>query len=222
MKHVPQDKYNVAWFTLAECVSRGEKVRALGVYRLLSHSIDDIAFRRQLEADILLSFQDINDAIVKYKEAAFLYQKNGKYLEAVAVYEHLRQLEPDKFDYLNTMVELYTHLGINSKVVFNLKQLFEVQLHRHDFVASEDTLKLLDSLLDKAQTASSHQQITYALMADELHDKEKVLQHIKTAVLGFLQGDDNRALQKFLSTLEALNQDYANEAYRFAQDDKKV
>ena len=78
MKHVPQDKYNVAWFTLAECVARGEKVRALGVYRLLAYSIDDSAFRRQLEGDILLAFQDKDDAIVKYKEAAFLYQKAGK------------------------------------------------------------------------------------------------------------------------------------------------
>lgn len=220
MKHVPQDKYNVAWFTLAECVSRGEKVRALGVYRLLSHSIEDIAFRRQLEGDILMAFQDKDDAVVKYKDAASLYQKNGKYLEAVAIYEHLRQLEPEKFEYLIMLVELYTQLNITSKVVINLKQLFEVQLHRHDFEAAENTLNLLDNLLDKAQTASSHQQIAYALMADELHDKDQVLQHIKIAVTGFLQGDDNRELQKFMATLEALNPDYAKQAYNFTQVDK--
>ena len=221
MKHVPQDKYNVAWFTLAECVSRGEKVRALGVYRLLAHSIEDTAFRRQLEGDILLAFQDKDEAIGKYKDAACLYQKSGKYLEAVAVYEHLRDLEPEKFDYLNTLIELYTQLRINSKVIANLKLLFEVQLHKHEFVEAQHTIDLLDSLLDMAQTAFQHQQITFALMTDELHDQEQVLKHIQAAVAGFLQGDDNRALQKFLSTLEALNPSYAIEAYRCAQEDQK-
>lgn len=218
MKHVPQDKYNVAWFTLAECVSRGEKVRALGVYRLLAHSIEDIAFRRQLEADILLSFQDKNEAVTKYKEAANLYKKSGKHLEAVAVYEHLRQLEPNNTEYFNPLIELYTLLRITTKVTVNLKQLFEVQLHGHDFGAAENTLTLLDNVQNSAQNASCHQQITFALMADELHDKKQVLGHIKKAVQGFLQGDDNRALQKFLSTLEAMNQDYAKEAYTYTQE----
>jgi tetratricopeptide (TPR) repeat protein len=219
MKHVPQDKYNVAWFTLAECVSRGEKVRALGVYRLLSHSIEDIAFRRQLEADILLSFQDNDEAVAKYKEAANLYKKSGKYLEAVAVYEHLKQLGPNNTEYLNPLIELYTLLHITTKVVVYLKQLFEAQLHGHDFGAAEDTLISLDNVQDSAQNASCHQQITFALIADELHDKKQVLSHIKRAVQGFLRGDDNRALQKFLSTLEAMDQDYAKEAYRYAQED---
>ena len=221
MKHVPQDKYNIAWFTLAECVSRGEKVRALGVYRLLSHSIEDIALRRQLEGDILLSFQDKNEAIIKYKEAAFLYQKGGKNLEAVAVYEHIRQLEPAKFDSIKTLIDLYKLLHISPKIAFNLKQLFEDQLHHHDFTGAEDTLNQLDELLDKAYTASCHERMTYALMTDELHDAKQALCHIKAAILGFLSGDDNRALQKFLSTLEALKAEYAQQAYDFVQADKK-
>ncbi len=221
MKHVPQDKYNVAWFTLAECIARGEKVRALGVYRLLSHSIDDMAFRRQLEADILLAFQDKDDAIVKYKEAAFLYKKNGKYLEAVAVYEHLRDLDPEKIEYISSLIELYTQLRINSKVTTNLKLLFEVQLHKLDFEMAEQTLSELDSCASQSQTAHQHQQISFALMHDHYHNQDQVLKHIKAAVCGFLQGDDNRALQKFLSSLEALNPSYAIDACKYAQEESK-
>lgn len=221
MKHVPQDKYNVAWFTLAECIARGEKVRALGVYRLLAHSIDDIAFRRQLEGDILLAFQDKNEAVAQYKEAAFLYQKAGKYLEAVAVFEHLRDLEPENFEYFNIVIDLYGQLRISSKVVVNLKQLFEMQLYRHDFNSAEKTLDMLTNFCNETQLACAHQQIALALMRDEKHDQDQVLRHIKTAIEGFLHGDDSRALQKFLSTLEALNPSYAIEAYRFAQDDQK-
>ena len=58
MKQIPSDKYNVAWFTLAECVSRGEKVRAMSLYRLLVHSIKDGAFACQLKGDLLLAFRD--------------------------------------------------------------------------------------------------------------------------------------------------------------------
>lgn len=219
MKHVPQDKYNVAWFTLAECVARGEKVRALGVYRLLAHSIDDAAFSRQLEGDILLAFQDKEEAINKYKDAAFLYQKNGKLLEAIAVYEHLRDLEPEKLDHIKMVVELYQKNNMNAKTAQNFKLLFEGLLRKNDIDGSLQALESLDLLLSPSQTAFEHQQIAFAIMRDELHDPEQALEHIKKAVKGFLQGDDNRALQKFLSTLEALNPSYAIEAHSYAQDD---
>ena len=101
-------------------------------------------------------------------------------------------------------------MRINSKVAQNLKQLFEVQLHRHDFNAAEQTLDALDLMVNESQTAHEHQQMAFAIMRNELHNPEQALMHIKKAVKGFLKGDDNRALQKFLSTLEALNPSYAN------------
>ena len=119
------------------------------------------------------------------------------------------------------LVELYTQLRINAKAAANLKLLFDVQLHRHDFQAAEHTLSLLDKLVEAAQAAYQHQQITFALMNDEQPDEEKILLHIRKSVQGFLQGNDNRILQKFLSTLEALNPTYAIEAYRYVQDDQK-
>lgn len=219
MKHVPQDKYNVAWFTLAECISRGEKVRALGVYRLLAHSIDDIAFARQLEGDILLSFQDQDEAISKYKEAAFLYQKNGKFFEAIAVFEHVRDLEPEKIEYVKNLVDLYQKVNMQAKTIQNLKLLFEGLLRKHDFEGCQAALNMLDSMTDARATAYEHQQMAFALVRDELHDPEQALLHIKNAVHGFLQGDDNRALQKFLATLEALNPSYASQAHDYAQTD---
>ena len=68
MNQVVADKYNIAWFKLADCVARGEKERALGVFRLLSHSFDDPALARQLHGDLLLSFRD-ERAQEKYEEA---------------------------------------------------------------------------------------------------------------------------------------------------------
>jgi predicted Zn-dependent protease len=73
MKQMQSDKYTIAWFKIAECVSRGEKERALGVYRLLSHSFNDNAVASQLEADINLAFNEQDQAVVLYRQAIDLY-----------------------------------------------------------------------------------------------------------------------------------------------------
>ncbi len=116
MKRKTNEKYTIAWFKLAECVSRGEKERGLGVYRLLSHSFDDQAYAQQLEGDLLLAFKDQKKAIEKYRQAAKWYKKEGRKFEAAAVYEHLRTLEPKEQNYQKQLIELYTALNITSKV----------------------------------------------------------------------------------------------------------
>ena len=83
------EKYNIAWFKLAECVSRGDKERALGVYRLLSHSLHNDAFRDQLEGDIWLAFGELDNAIACYREAAHKYRVNNQPLESAALFEQL-------------------------------------------------------------------------------------------------------------------------------------
>lgn len=89
-----QNKYSIAWFKIADFVSRGEKERALGVYRLLSHSFEDRALVLQLEADILLSCND-DRAIEKYEQSALLYQQAGRLYEAVGVYEHIMTIQQE-------------------------------------------------------------------------------------------------------------------------------
>ncbi len=217
MKHIPQDKYNVAWFTLAECIARKEKVRALGVYRLLAHSIDDVAFRRQLEADILLSFQD-DSAITKYKEAAQLYRQGGRLLEAIAVYEHLHDLEPDAMEHLESLIQLYEVAKISSKTILHVRSLFQIMMQNQKLDAAADTLKLLDSLVTPDLSAQEHQQLVFALIRDE-RPKYKVLEHLRAAIHGLMISEDSKALQKFLATLEALDSTYRTEANILLQKD---
>src|SRR5579862_6127334 len=96
MKQTQFDKHTIAWFKIAECVARGERERALGVYRLLIHSFDDPALAQQLEGDIILAFDEPAKAVERYKDAAILYQKSGRLLEAAAVTEHLITLSAQK------------------------------------------------------------------------------------------------------------------------------
>jgi len=219
MKHIPQDKYNVAWFTLAECIARKEKVRALGVYRLLAHSIDDVAFRRQLEADILLAFQD-DVAITKYKEAAQVYRQEGRLLEAIAVYEHLHSLEPEAIDHVESLIQLYELAKISNKIIIHVRELFQMMMQNQKLDPAADTLKLLDSLVSPDQSAQEHQQLVFALIRDE-RPKYKVLEHLRAAVHGLMISEDSKALQKFLATLEALDSTYRTEANILLQKDER-
>lgn len=125
MEHQPtKDKYCIAWFKLAECVSRKEKERALGVYRLLYHSIDDEALAIQLEGDLLLFFDDAA-AIAKYKKAAELYEKQERLALAIGVCEHIVTLNPQDIWTLKRLYELYVLMGIDHKAQDIKKRLPE-------------------------------------------------------------------------------------------------
>lgn len=126
MKQVPLDRYSVAWFKLAECVSRGEKERALGVYRLLSHSIDDQAFKYQLEGDLLLSFNDTHQAAEKYLQAIQSYNQTGRLFEMAALYGHLITIQPDKHEHHMHMVNIYHELKLESKVFNYLESALDI------------------------------------------------------------------------------------------------
>ena len=85
---------NLAWFKLAELITRGEKEKVLNFYRLLSHSFTERAYALQVEGDILWAFQD-PASLEKYEQAVFLYQREGKMAQAVSLCEHMLTLKPD-------------------------------------------------------------------------------------------------------------------------------
>ena len=116
MKQPHVDKHTIAWFKIAECVSRGEKERALGVYRLLSHSFNDSAIARQLEADIYCSFGQVEQAIALYLQTMELYHKSHRFLEAAAVCEHLITMRPDDLLLCREIIPLYISLAIVPKI----------------------------------------------------------------------------------------------------------
>lgn len=116
MEHQSEkDKYCIAWFKLSECLARKEKERALGVYRLLYHSIDDEALAVQLEGDLLLFFDD-EVAIAKYKRAVELYEKQERFPLAIGVCEHIITLKPSDLWALKRLSDLYRITGITHKL----------------------------------------------------------------------------------------------------------
>lgn len=101
-----ENQKSLAWFKLAEFVQRGEKERALGVYKLLALSLEDLAFAHQLEGDILLAFDD-QGAKAKYFQAAQIYLSQNNFMAALGTLNHLALLEPTNLIYWQMLTDLY-------------------------------------------------------------------------------------------------------------------
>lgn len=96
---------SLAWYKLAELITRGEKEKVLNFYRLLSHSFAERAYALQVEGDILWAFAD-KGSLEKYEQAVYLYQRDNKLPEAIALCEHMLQLEPTRIATIMTLLFL--------------------------------------------------------------------------------------------------------------------
>jgi len=205
----------VAWFKIAEFVSRGEKERALALYRLLAHAIDDPAFVQQLEGDILLSFSD-EAAFERYAASAHLYAKQGKTNEAAAVYEHLITLNPSTDERLKLLIDLYKQLPKVPRT-FEATQLFlRGLLHRSEFEKASALLQQLDEI--GTDFGMIHQELVSAWLNVENPPTEPLKTHVKKIVDFYLSSAQQKSLQTFLMTLKMLHALLYQEACFYMQD----
>ena len=213
MKQV-DDKYSIAWFKLADCIARGEKERALGVYRLLSHSLDDTALARQLWGDILLSFKDEN-AKEKYEEAAQLYEADNRLLESAAVYEHLATLHPNCVDYREKLIQLYGQLRIASKVREYVHYLLEYLLTNDEWQKAIEIVREYDTAGDATFAAQLHEKLVFTLVAipDVLPDT--IMFHVKAVIDMWKEAQNENALDQFMKKLEVADEKLYKQAQKY-------
>jgi tetratricopeptide (TPR) repeat protein len=124
-----QKEKSLAWFKLADLVARGEREKALNVFRLLAHSLPDRAYALQLEGDILWHLDDKNFT-EKYKQAAFLYQKKKRWIDAIAIYEHLLTNDPSSYDALSRLMVFYAMTDWFEKFESRYRSLLQL-FHDH-------------------------------------------------------------------------------------------
>ena len=200
MKQLPSERYSVAWFKLADCIARGEKERALGVYRLLAHSFDDPALARQLHADILLSFNDERAQKV-YEEAAILYRERNQLIEAAAVYEHLVTVDSQNILYRTQIIELYQLMGIASKVSRYLYQLIDDLMAHDQWKKAIEICNQYETAGNLTFTAQLHEQMLFHLINKELMP-DMIMTHAKKAVDAWLDLDNQQAINRLLGRLQ--------------------
>jgi len=203
MKQLPSEKYSVAWFKLADCIARGEKERALGVYRLLSHSFDDPALACQLHADILLSLHDERAQEV-YQEAAVLYHERNRLIEAAAVYEHLATIDSQNLFYRMQIIELYRELRIVSKVTQYLFQLVDDLMAQDQWKKAIEMSNQYETAGDLAFTAQLHEKMFFHLINKDL-PIDTIIAHAKKAIDAWLELDNQQAINRLLAKVQPLN-----------------
>ena len=215
MKQEAKDKYSIAWFKLADCIARGEKERAIGVFRLLSHSLDDSALAQQLYGDILLSFNDKDAAQKRYVQAAQMYQEDNRLLETAAVYEHLVSLNPDDVSYRQTLIELYQGLNISSKVREYVAILLEYLLDSNDWQKAIEIVRLYDTAGNHEFTAGLHERLIFNLVNNKNVLPDTIMMHVKKVIDTWHHAQNNRALDEFMQKLQVANQALYEQAEKY-------
>lgn len=218
MKSVFTDKKTVAWFTLAECVSRGERERAFGVYRLLSHSLDDRALAAQLEGDLLCAFNMSTEALEKYAKALHVYKQAGKLLEAVAVCEHMRLLEPDNPIHMQHALGLYCALQFEERASDLLVELVTRYVERGLYDAACNLASVVHELHGYGKQGYCYEQVvaTLARMPDvPVHVRVLYVQKMVTA---YMQHGAQEQLKRVLAQLSARDEEAYAAALKILKD----
>lgn len=207
MKTLTSESYNVAWFKLADFVARGEKERALSVLRLLMHSVSDEALTYQLEGDILRAFQD-GSAIDRYHTAADLYQKLGKFQQAISSHQHAVMFQENEKT-LQALLQIYLISQQKSGIIISFSKLAPLLITTHD---SDYLINYINSITEKLNLEL--QIILYAQLAIALllHDVtyEKTSEIIQKTIDLFqkdlkISNQKSSHLQKFLTDVKSLS-----------------
>jgi tetratricopeptide (TPR) repeat protein len=211
MRYVPSDKYTIAWFKLAECVAKGEKEKAFGVYRLLMHSFDDQAYAYQLEGDLLDAFQD-SRAIEKYTHAAHLYVKNNKLREAAAIYRELLFMQPAEIMYIQRLIEIYNKASNKELTLKKVTTLVDMLCQKRMYNHVRHIVERFEAETLALELGRLYQKVAlYCIKADDSDFVAK--EHLFESIVSFyIESTKSQQLQEFLFILKETDDYWYNKA----------
>ncbi len=218
MKLLSSGSHNIAWFKLADFVSRGEKERALSVYKLLTHSIADKAFAYQLEADILLAFDD-EIAINRYHCAANIYIQHRDYQKAIAVYEHITSCKQD-IKTLESLLDVYDILGQQSGIINSFARFANLAVQSKNFGLLINRLHVYLMTQNNSLQAELYGSTFFALLFHDVKNPQINI-YLFQALDLYVKAEDSYALTKFMAKLKVSHEDFYTRAEDFllkAQD----
>ncbi len=199
MKQFSSDTYTVAWFSLAECVARREKERALGLLRLLSHSFDDQALAFQLEGDVLYAFNDVL-AEKKYVQAAALYKNQGKMVHAISLYELLVLLNPGNLEYRHHVLACANEPQHQPTILTHGTFLCRQYTRNHNYEAGLEIISTIQPPYCDEYIAAAEELVIGCMAANIT--TETVQNLMCTLIDHWVQQGDTRAVTRFTSYVE--------------------
>ncbi len=196
-----EQSFNIAWFKLAECVTKGEKERALAMHKLLSHSIESEAFTLQIEADLLCAFKD-KEAENVYEQAAYLYIKNKKLKEALFLYKKLITLFPNNRNHIKTFLQTCYNYNIVTQTMVPI--LKNINIKAVSELINEITIKSTP-----AKKGAFYEKITLELQKYNL-SFQLLVAYAQKAIECYVKTND-KLLTAFLTKVAALNKNLHKE-----------
>lgn len=169
---------SVAWFKLADLITRREREKALSVYRLLAHSFQDKAYALQLEGDILLFLNDSKGAFEKHKQAAFLYQTERKWVHAASLYEQLWMLDQQNTELIAQLLIFYSLVGDQERFIQRFQAF--VALYQNATIDDVFFCKTVKNVIDAVKTTSGMDQVLLVrkTMNSVLKDQQELVEKI--------------------------------------------
>ena len=212
MRLLSSGSYNIAWFKLADFVVRGEKERALSVYKLLMHSVQDSAFSYKLEGDILLAFDD-DEALERYHCAANIYKKNKQLQEAISIYEHVTLFKED-VKILEALLDVYTLIDNEDGIIDTFARFAIAAVKQKDFGLLVNRLQLYLMTKNSIVIAELYGKTVFSLLLYDKHNPQ-IETYLFQTLNFYIKFDKSNLLDKFLSKLKVSNQKYYEVAENF-------
>ncbi len=200
--------YTVAWFKLADFITRREKERALGIYRLLMHSFSNKALAYQLKGDILFAFADAQ-SINAYDKAAKIYESHAKILEAALLYEQLcNSLEdaPSSYieqyeEYARKVFDLYSYLEHKVKYYECSKRLIKLYCKKQDWLSLEKfKIEHIDN--DSVCFQEFHEYIMHCLFFYNIKNTSIIRKYSEILLETYLKNEVSK-IKRFLAQIKA-------------------
>lgn len=194
-------KYVIAWFKIAEYVNRGEKERALGVYQLLSHSIDDQALALQIKGDILYACND-QRCIEIYEKTVESYLQQKKLMQAAVVLEQIVLIDPTNTVSIGKLIELYRMLEKYDIAYQHVEAIIQLHINKGSILQAYEICQAWISLFSQIQQFG-----LYALFLHKEYEQNVVVSQLQESMitkmveLAKLDKDESTLLQQLRGKL---------------------
>ena len=195
---------SVAWFKLAECIGRGEKERALGLYRLLTYSFEDQAFVKKLEAEIIATF-DKELAAKEFVHAAHLYFSRGDVKETLFIYELLHEMFPEKIEYIERLIDLTASYSYQDRLLFYQQQACSLFLQDGKCAKAAELLSVLKEHLDGKAYVQLTQLFVCKALEFKVANQSLVTYYLHETLATYLRFGFDRELQQYMASLQVLS-----------------
>lgn len=175
MNPIGERNKSIAWFNLQEYIKKGEREKTLNIYKLLSLSISNDAFKYKLLGDILSTLNENENAIKNYINSAKEYLNQNNLNLALEIINLLEKKEIN-IKQKNNYIEILIKSNLEKKAEKEIYNLITTCIKDKNFNFIEQTLKNAKNI---SNTFYNTQLKNVIIELTKIDDQEKAISFIK-------------------------------------------